>query len=135
VRSRRKLRQHLDLYIEYGGDLIYPTFAAAAQALYRFIAASKLPMPNILDSGNYITCIWLLDEPLAAGPWEKVARRLQRRCRRHGLLCDAIGDLIRTVQPPAAVQLVVEGDHIDPRPYLERALRAAPRAPRRLRRR
>jgi hypothetical protein len=34
----------------YEEDRIYPTFAAAATALCRFIAACKLPIPDILDT-------------------------------------------------------------------------------------
>jgi hypothetical protein len=125
-RSRRKLRQHLALYIEYGGDLLYPTFAAAAKALCLFIAASRLPIPTIVDTdttGTGITdttgiaAFWWFDEPLAAAAWEKAARRLQRRCRRQGLWSD-VGDLSYTVRPPAAAHLLVEGDRIDPRPAL-----------------
>jgi hypothetical protein len=109
ARSRRKLRQHLDLAIEYGRDLVDPTFAAAAQALVWFFAATRLPIPDILDSGTVITCVWRLDEPLTSDDWEKAARRLQRRCG-HGFWPDAIGDLDHTGQ------LLVTGDDVDPRP-------------------
>ena len=112
ARSRRKLRQLLDLAIEYGGDLVYPTFAAAAQALVWFLEANKLPIPDILDSGTVITCIWRLDEPLISDTWKKAARRLQRRCRRHDFWPDAIGDLGHPGQ------LLVAGDDVDPRPAL-----------------
>ena len=118
ARSRRKLRQLLDLAIEYGGDLVYPTFAAAAQALVWFLEANKLPIPDILDSGTVITCIWRLDEPLISDTWKKAARRLQRRCRWYDFWPDVIGNLSATVRPPAVAHLLVEGDHVDPRPAL-----------------
>ena len=111
ARSRRKLRQLLDLAIEYGGDLVYPTFAAAAQALVWFLEANKLPIPDILDSGTVITCVWRRDELLTSDTWMKAVRRLQRRCG-HGFWPDVIGDLSHPGQ------LLVEGDGVDPRPAL-----------------
>jgi len=130
-RSGRRLRQHLDLYIEYGGTLVYPNFAAAAAALCRFIAATGLPIPTIVDTytagtetaGTGITAIWRLDEPLASATWEKAARRLQRRCRWYSFWPDVIGDLSATVRPPAVAHLLVEGDHVDPRAALAAARR------------
>jgi hypothetical protein len=122
-RSRRRLRQHLDLYIEYGGTLVYPTFDAAVAALCRFIAATGLPIPTIVDTyttGTGITAIWRLDEPLTSDVWEKAARRLQRRCRWYDFWPDVIGNLSATVRPPAVAHLLVEGDHVDPRPALGR---------------
>ena len=125
-RSGRRLRQHLDLYIEYGGTLVYPNFAAAAAALCRFIAATGLPIPTIVDTyttGTGITAIWRLDEPLASATWEKAARWLQRRCRWYSFWPDVIGDLSATVRPPAVAHLLVEGDHVDPRAALAAARR------------
>ena len=138
-RSGRRLRQHLDLYIEYGGTLVYPNFAAAAAALCRFIAATGLPIPTIVDTYTAgtgidkftgtdtartgITAIWRLDEPLASATWEKAARRLQRRCRWYSFWPDVIGDLSATVRPPAVAHLLVEGDHVDPRAALAAARR------------
>ena len=138
-RSGRKLRQHLDLYIEYGGTLVYPNFAVAAAALCRFIAAIGLPIPTIVDTYTAgtgidkftgtdtarigITAIWRLDEPLASATWEKAARRLQRRCRWYSFWPDVIGDLSATVRPPAVAHLLVEGDHVDPRAALAAARR------------
>jgi len=125
-KARRKLRSHVDLFVGYGGTLVYPTFAAAAAALFRFIAATGLPIPTIVGTSitgtsipaTGITAIWRLDEPLASATWEKAARRLQRRCRRYSFWADVIGDLSATVQPPAVAHLLLEGDHVDPRAAL-----------------
>jgi len=123
------LRGYLDVYVEYREDLIYPTFAAAAAALFRFIAATGLPIPTIVDTyitgtsitATGITAIWRLDEPLASATWEKAARQLQRRCRWYSFWPDVIGDLSATVRPPAVAHLLVEGDHVDPRAALAAA--------------
>jgi hypothetical protein len=67
-----------------------------------------------------ITAIWRLDEALASAAWEKAARRHQRRCRWYDFWPDVIGNLSATVRPPAVAHLLVEGDHVDPRPALGR---------------
>ena len=117
-KARRKLRSHVDIAIEYGGDLVYSDFDAAATALFRFIETNKLPIPAILvDTGAgagaraRITCVWPLDEPLPSDAWMKVARKIKRRCGQR-FWPDVIGDLSHTGQ------LLIEGDGADPRAAL-----------------
>jgi hypothetical protein len=120
-KARRKLRQYLDVYIEYNENLVYPNFPAAAAALCQFIAATGLPIPTIVDTSTTdttgITARWRLDEPLDSATWERAARRLQRRCRWYSFWPDVIGDLSATVRPPAVAHVLVEGDG-DPRAAL-----------------
>ena len=74
------------LDIDCGDGKPYATPLAAYEALELFRAATGLPVPIIVGSGNGLHLYWPLDEDLQLPRWLPMAEGLKKLCRTHGFL-------------------------------------------------
>ena len=79
----------------------YLTKRDAATALRDFCAATKLPAPLIVDSGNGLHAYWVLARAIKHATWVKLAARLKAITTHHGFLADqtATADFARILRP------------------------------------
>ena len=54
----------------------------------KFCAATNLPKPILINSGNGIHAYWLFDRTLSQQEWKPLAKRLKQLCQEHGLIVD-----------------------------------------------
>lgn len=90
--SRKKENIHATktfaLDIDCGPDKPFADQKAGAVALRDFLAATKLPKPLIVSSGNGLHVYWTLDKDLSVIQWEPIARGLKQATQAHGFAID-----------------------------------------------
>lgn len=67
----------------------YADLKAAAGAVDKFVADTKLPDPWVVFSGGGLHIYWTLTEAVEPDVWRRYAEGLKGACARHGLLADA----------------------------------------------
>ena len=76
------------LDIDAGPKKPYATADAAIEALDNFCAATRLPLPTVVESGNGVHAWWTLDQVVPAATWERAAAALKSLTVTHGLHAD-----------------------------------------------
>lgn len=66
----------------------------------KFCAATNLPKPILINSGNGIHAYWLFDRTLSQQEWKPLAKRLKQLCKEHGLIVDdKVFEAARVLRP------------------------------------
>ena len=80
----------------------YATKEDAYNGLANFLAATKLPEPTIIDSGNGLHVYWILDEEIETSKWKPYADSFKQLCIQHGLVIDPAvpADMARVLRVP-----------------------------------
>lgn len=80
----------------------YASKKDALLALDGFIAATNLPVPWIVSSGNGLHVYWTFTENIPVLVWKPVAERFKRLCSKHKFLIDTAvtGDIARILRIP-----------------------------------
>jgi len=78
----------LDIDVGKENDKCYATQGDATDAIDAFIAATDLPAPLWVNSGNGIHLYWPFDKEIDPEIWKPIAGRLQALTLKHGLLVD-----------------------------------------------
>lgn len=66
----------------------------------KFCAATNLPKPILINSGNGIHAYWLFDRTLSQQEWKPLAKRLKQLCQEHGLIVDEkVFEAARVLRP------------------------------------
>jgi hypothetical protein len=91
---------YLDLDCGVGKE--YPDQNVAFQDLRRFIGATGLPRPMLINSGYGIHVYWVLTESISYAEWLPVAQGLKDMCIQHNLLADngVTADAARVLRIP-----------------------------------
>ena len=66
----------------------YATQVEASQALARFLKATELPVPAIVNSGYGFHLYWAFTTDIATANWRVIAKTLAEVCNKYGLLVD-----------------------------------------------
>lgn len=66
----------------------YATQVEASQALARFLKATELPVPAIVNSGYGFHLYWAFTTGIATANWRVIAKTLAEVCNKYGLLVD-----------------------------------------------
>lgn len=77
-----------DIDVGKANDKCYATQEEATDAIDLFLAATDLPAPLWVNSGNGIHLYWPFNKELDAEVWKPIAGRLQALALKHGLLVD-----------------------------------------------
>lgn len=95
----------LYLDIDCGEGKPYTDWRAGLKALGQFVAASRLPKPMIVSSGNGLHVYWVLDTAITADEWKPLAEGLKRLTEAHGLAADpaVTTDSARVLRPVGTV--------------------------------
>lgn len=68
--------------------------------LKKFCAATSLPKPILINSGNGVHAYWLFDRTLSRQEWNPLAKRLKQLCKEHGLIVDdKVFEAARVLRP------------------------------------
>jgi len=66
----------------------YETKDKAYIGLDKFIEATGLPGPVVVDSGNGLHVYWILEEAIETSVWKPYAEKFKDLCHQHGLIID-----------------------------------------------
>ena len=79
----------------------YPTKKDAYAAIKKFCAATGLPLPLIIDSGNGLHTYWPLTKAIKSDTWKKIANRFKTVTTHLGIIADptATADFSRVLRP------------------------------------
>ena len=97
--------QSFFLDLDCGPSKDYPNQSEAIAALKSFCATTKLPRPQLINSGRGVHAYWFLDEAIVYDDWIQVAEKLKACCATHNLLADP------AVTADAARVLRIPGTH------------------------
>ena len=89
--------------LDCGEGKPYPDQASAGLAVRTFVAATGLPRPYIVNSGNGLHVYWPLETAIDVAAWAPIARKFKHLCIANGLHID------RTVTADAARILRMPG--------------------------
>jgi hypothetical protein len=129
-----ELMRALYLDLDCGPEKDYPDQHEAMQALRRFVKATSLPKPLVVNSGRGLHVYWPLTEPVTTGDWMPVATRLKAACAALNFPCDttATTDAARVLRvpgthnhkdnPPKPVAVLMDGDDPSELSHLSRLL-------------
>ena len=108
--------------IDVGETKDYKTQKEALLNLSKFLEATKLPLPSVVNSGNGVHVYWFLKQQLDRAEWKPIADQLKELCLQHDLKIDRgiTGDSVRLLRCPDTNNL----KQTPPRPTL--LLRDAP---------
>ena len=88
--------------IDVGETKDYATQKEALLNLSKFLEATKLPLPSVVNSGNGIHAYWFLKQQLSRAEWKPIADQLKELCVQHDLKIDRAitGDSVRLLRCP-----------------------------------
>lgn len=92
------------LDIDCGPNKDYPSQQEAVVALKDFVAATDLPFPSVVSSGNGLYAHWLLDTAIPAQQWKTTARIFKDTVLAYGFKTDPsrTADSSSVLRPPGA---------------------------------
>ena len=82
-------------------DSPYPNAVSAVQALTKFLAFTKLPLPHVVASGHGVHIYWPFVETVATSQWRQMAGILKALCIHFGF----VADHSRTTDPASVLRL------------------------------
>lgn len=105
VNARTLKAFFLDLDVDPGEPLKFPSKAQAASDLRAFVARTGLPKPMVVDSGGGLHVYWPLTEEVPTAQWRPVAEQLKKLCTREGFRVDKAvpADPARVLRPVGTI--------------------------------
>ena len=76
--------------IDVGETKDYKTQKEALLELSKFLEATKLPLPSVVNSGNGVHVYWFLKQQLDRAEWKPIADQLKELCLQHDLKIDRL---------------------------------------------
>ena len=98
-------KRELYVDIDCGANKAYTDKPHGLQALKDFAAATGLPRPTIIDSGNGLHAHWYFVDPVPVHEWKTTATALKEACVKHGFLVDGVctADVVRVLRVPGTI--------------------------------